>query len=170
MKRIILIAITLMLAGCAGGGKPITDFNDRSVVYAWLDVSEISGNNLFSASIRQYSPQSDEPYLGMAIKKHNGGYLIYHYGASPGSWELNSLSLQSCLAIICTNTIKEYNFSNFADAPGQTDARRPGVHFMGAYALKKERGGLFRIGEFSVHKISGPSKKAMLQVVLQGFQ
>jgi len=131
MKRIILIAITLMLAGCAGGGKPITDFNDRSVVYAWLDVSEISGNNLFSASIRQYSPQSDEPYLGMAIKKHNGGYLIYHYGASPGSWELN-------------------------------------IHFMGAYALKKERGGLFRIGEFSVHKISGPSKKAMLQVVLQG--
>jgi hypothetical protein len=38
---------------------------------------------------------------------------------------------------------------------------------MGAYALKKEGGGLFRIGEFSVSKVRGPSRNGMLSVLLK---
>lgn len=166
MKRFLLFSFAMLLAGCMGGGKPINDFTDRSVVYGYLDVSQINGNHLFSADIRQFSPQTDNPYLGMAIKKHEGGYLIYHYGAERGNFEFNSLSLQSCLAIICSNTINQYSFSGFGDAPGKVNATRPGVHYMGAFALKKERGGLFRVGEFSVHRIAGPSKQGMLNTLL----
>lgn len=166
MIRYFMIAATVFLSGCIAGGKPIEDYADRSVAYAWIDVSEIQGNHLFSASIRQYSPPSDAPYYGMAIKKHEGGYLLYHHGISSGKYEFDQISLQSCLAILCGNTINQYSFSAFADSPGQINASRPGVYFMGAYELRKERGGLFRVGEFSVHKVSGPAKSGMLQQVL----
>lgn len=167
MKRFLILSFALLLSACMGGGKPITDFSDRSVVYGWLDVSEIQGNHLFSASIRQFSPPSDEPFLGMAIEKHAGGYLIYHYGAPRGSHELNKISLQSCLAVLCSNTIREYNFSAYGDSPGRVNTNRPGVHYMGAFKLVKERGGLFRVGEFSVHNVRGPSKNGMLSVLLK---
>ena len=167
MKRYLLLAATLLLSACLGGGAPINDYSNRSVVYGWLDVSEIQGNHLFSAQIRQYRPATDKPFYGMAIEKYAGGYLIYHYGVAPGLVELDKLALQSCLAIMCSNTINEYNFSAYGDSPGQVNTSRPGVHYMGAFKLKKERGGLFRMGEFSVSKVSGPSKAGMLNVILK---
>ena len=166
MFRIAFIAAFVFVTGCVSGGKPITDYSDRSVVYGWIDVSEIQGNHLFSATIRQYSPPTDSPYYGMAIKKHAGGYLLYHHGVSRGKVELDQLSLQSCLGVLCSNTINQYSFSQFADSPGQVNVSRPGVYYMGAFALKKERGGLFRVGEFSVHRISGPAKSGMLKQIL----
>ncbi len=167
MARFFLLSLTFFLAACVGGGKPITDFSDRSVVYGWLDVSEIQGNHLYAANIRQFTPPSDQPYLGMAIEKHGGGFLIYHYGAPRGSHELDKINLQSCLAVICSNTIREYNFTAYGDSPGRVNTNKPGVHFMGAFKLVKERGGLFRVGEFSVQPVRGPSKTGMLNILLQ---
>lgn len=167
LRAITLLSLTFLLSGCFGGGKPINDFSDRSVIYAWLDVSEINGNRLFSATSRQFRPVTDEPYLGMAIEKHEGGFLIYHYGAPKGMHEFDQIQLQSCLAIMCSNTINQYSFGSYGDAPGRVDTSRPGVHFMGAYKLVKERGGLFRMGEFSVNKTRGPSRNGMLQVMLK---
>ena len=167
MARFLLLAAGMFLSACIGGGKPITDFADRSVVYGWLDASEIQGNHLFSANIRQFDPPTDAPFLGMGIEKHEGGYLIYHYGAPRGMHELDQISLQSCLVIICGNTINQYSFSAYADSPGRVDTRRPGVHFIGAYKLVKVRTGLFKQGEFRVTKIRGPSKNGMLAVLLK---
>lgn len=170
MARYLLIVFTFLLAGCFGGGEKITDFSDRSTVYGWVDVSSVSGNHLYAVTMRKYSPRSDKPYYGMGIKKFQGGYLFWQHGFDRGAYEFDKMSLQSCLAIICSNTINEYQFGPFSDGPGKTVIRAPGVQFVGNFKLTRERrpGFFGRAGEFSVDRVrGGPSRAAMLKEILE---
>ena len=168
MVRAFLFASVLFLAGCFGGNE-IEDYSSRSVVYGWMDVSEIRGNHLYNMTMRQYSPVTRDPYYSMGIKKFAGGYLFWHYGFHSANYEFDKLFLQSCLAVICSNTINEYAFGSFGDAPGKTQIRQPGVTYVGAYKMRTtRRGGMFTSGQFDIVKTGGPSRSAMLQELLKG--
>lgn len=156
--------------GCSiGGGKPVNDFTNRATIYGWINVDKISGNHLFSMSMRQYAPRSEEPFYGMGIKKFQGGYLIWQHAAKPGTRiEFSSMSLQSCAAIICSNTINEYDFGPFGSAPGKVDVPRPGVFYIGNWALVRTKRGFFRPGEFDTRRVrSGPSQAQLLAELMK---
>ena len=168
MARYLMIVVAFVLAGCFGGGEEIDDFSTRTTVYGWVDVGDVRGNNLYSMTMRQYSPTSDKPYYHMAIKKFEGGYLFWHHGFASAAYEFDKMRLQSCLAILCSNTINEYQFGPYADAPGKTVVRGPSVKYVGSFRMNTEsRGGLWRNGSFSIDRMrGGPSQAAMLREIL----
>ena len=51
MPRFLMVIMSVILMGCAGD-TPIKDFSNRSVVYGFLDIGEISGNRLVGISLR----------------------------------------------------------------------------------------------------------------------
>ena len=168
MARILMVLMSFVLIGCGSGGTPITDFSNRSVAYTWIDVSKISGNHLFAAEMRMYAPESQDPFYSMGIEKMEGGYLIWHNGFEPGKYEFERLSLQSCLTVICGNTINEYEFGPFGSAPGKINVGRPGVYFGGCYALVRTKRAWFGNGEFdTVRTKCKPSKRQMLTKMLE---
>lgn len=163
MLRYLAIAALAIITACAPTGERITDFSTRSTVYGWLDVDEIQGNHLYSMVMRQYAPESDLPYIHMGVKKMEGGYLFWHHGFPNGAFEFDVLRLQSCLAVICSNTINEYAFRPFGTAPGKVSVRQPGVYYAGNFELETTKRGFFRPGEFDVRKTrSGPSRAQLL--------
>jgi hypothetical protein len=163
LRRLFALFLTVFLVACGPGGTPVTDFTSRSTIYAWVDVSDISGNHMFSATIRKYQPMSDAPFLPMGIEKFEGGYLIFSHAAIPGNWEWHGMALQTCAAIICGNTINEYNFGPFGSAPGKTQVSNPGVYYMGNFKMKTTKRGFFRPGEFDMARTrGGPSKSQLL--------
>jgi hypothetical protein len=41
----------------------VTDFNDRSLGYGWLNIKEVDANRLYAVDIYQYRPQTDGALL-----------------------------------------------------------------------------------------------------------
>jgi hypothetical protein len=165
--RFLMVILSVVLMGCAGG-TPITDYSKRSVVYTWLDVSEVSGNNLNLFMMRNLRAPKDEKFYSMGWEKLGNGYVIWHNGFDPGSYEFHKMQLMSCLGVFCTNTINEYDFGPDGTAPGKLRVAGPGVSFAGCYALRKTKRGFFRPGEFDTRKSRcGASRQQMLSIILK---
>ena len=167
MSRILMVLTALILMGCATG-TPITDFTKRSVYYTWIDVSDIPGNNLQWFQARNLSDPENERYYGMGFEKVGDGYLIWHNGVTPGRYEFSKMALMSCLGILCTNTINEFDFGQPGTAPGKTSIGNPGVYFGGCHAFKQTKRGFFRPGEFDTRRTKCKvSKNKMLSIMLK---
>jgi hypothetical protein len=156
-----------LLTGCAGfGGSTITDYEQRSVVYGWIDIDDVDGNRLFSVVMRQYKPKTDKPFYHMALEKMDGGYLFYHYGFSNGAYKADTASAQTCVVILCGNTINEYSFGR-QGTDGTVVIERPGVYFIGGFKLVEEDTGFFEQAKFRVEPADNVPDRAKLLKVIQ---
>ncbi len=168
MSRFLLVAFSLILMGCAGGGTTITDYSKRSVVYSWIDVKDIPGNRMTSFMMRNLSAPLQERYYDMGWEKMGSGYLVWHNGFLPGQYEFHLTRMMSCAGPICTNTINEFTFGPHGAGIGATRVGNPGVYFAGCFALKRTKRGFFRPGEFDTRKTAcGASKSQMLSIMLK---
>ena len=168
MARILMILMSVILMGCAGG-TPIKDFSNRSVVYGFLDIGDVSGNRLVGISLRNTRSGVEEQYYDFGWEKVDGGFVVWHNGLLPGQYEFNKISTMSCLSVLCSNTINEYNFGAFGTAPGKVTVSNPGVYTFGKWKLiTTKKTGFFRPGEFDVRRTNGgPSKGQMLTILAQ---
>lgn len=167
MTRFLMLLSALVLMGCAGG-TPIQDFSNRSVVYTWIDVSDIPGNRMQWFNMRNLSVPENERYYSTGFEKVGDGYLIWHNGFNPGRYEFDKMALMSCLGLLCTNTINEFDFGPPGTAPGTVRVGNPGVYFAGCYAFKQTKRGFFRPGEFDTRKTGCKvSKQKMLSIMLK---
>ena len=167
MARFLVIALSLVLMGC-GGGEKITDFSKRSVVYSWIDVSDIPGNKLVMYEMRNLSAAQSEKYYGMGYEKVGSGYLVWHNGFAPGRYELHRLQTMACAGPLCTNTINEYGFGPEGTSSIRTIVNGGDVQFAGCHAFKRTKRGFFRPGEFDTRKTAcGASKRQMLSIMMK---
>ena len=75
MSRILFAILAFVLVGCAAPSK-ITDFSQRSVAYAYIDLSDIPGNKLQGFQMRNLSVPMDERYYPMGWEKVGNGELF----------------------------------------------------------------------------------------------
>jgi hypothetical protein len=167
MKRLMVICSVLLLSACATGTR-ITEFNDRSVGYGWLDIKDVDANRLHAVNIYQFRPQTSEPYFPTTLRAFKNGYLYYSYVLPNGSHKTISAVGQQCLGIICGNTIYEYSFGKQGDDVGAVIIKSPGVYSLGSYKLKEVKTGFFEQGKFdAVSADNAPSKREMLEEILK---
>ena len=168
-KRFAGILLALLLAGCASGTR-ITDFQDRSLGYGWLNIKEVDANRLHAVDIYQYRPQTSEPYYPAAVKQFRNGYLYYTMALPVGSHKTYSAAGQQCLGILCGNTTYKYSFGKQGDE-GAVVIRSPGVYHLGSYRLKEVKTGMFEQGKFeALPATDAPSKREMLEEILKDAQ
>lgn len=163
--RLLTLASILLLPSCALlGGKEIKDFDNRSVVYGWLDIKDVDANRLHQVSFFQSRPKTKEPYYQVGVEKFKGGYLFYHYGFPNGAFKLDQASGQNCLLFLCSNTIHTYSFGKQGDDVGTVVINKPGVYYVGAHAFRDVKTGWFEAGRFEVVKAKAPpSQREMLE-------
>ena len=173
LKRfMLLIAVTLLLTGCAG--TKVTDFTDRSLVYGWLDIKEVNPNRLNDVSIRQFKPKIEEPYYHAGIMKLKDGFLYYSWILPNGAHKTVSVQGRYCLAgrFFCSDTIYTYSFGKQDDEVGAVIIKNPGVYHLGSYKLKDVKVGFFegfyKPATFEVlPATNAPSKREMLEEILK---
>jgi len=166
MSRILFAILAFVLVGCAAPSK-ITDFSQRSVAYAYIDLSDIPGNKLQGFQMRNLSVPMDERYYPMGWEKVGNGYVVYHAGFAAGSYEFDRLMTMSCAGFLCTNQINEFQFGGLGHGLGAAKVSKPGVTFAGCYAFKRTKRGFFRPGEFDTRKVKCPvSQNAMLSAMI----
>ncbi|RYF17819.1 MAG: hypothetical protein EOO30_05750 [Comamonadaceae bacterium] len=167
LKPLALALVAASLAGCASYTK-ITDFNDRSVGYGWLNIKDVDANRLHAVSIYQFRPRTEEPYYPAAVKEFKGGYLYYTMALPNGAHKTESAAGQRCLGILCSNTTYKYSFGKQGDDVGAIVIRNPGVYHMGSYNLKEVKTGMFEQGKFEVVPATqAPSRREMLEEILK---
>jgi hypothetical protein len=170
LKRLILVCSVLLLTACATGTQ-ITEFNDRSLGYGWLDIKDVDANRLHAVDIYQFRPQTSKPYYPAKVVKFKGGYLYYSLVLPNGSLKTVSAAGQSCLGFVCGNTVYEYSFGKQGDEVGAVVIKNPGVYSLGSYKLKKVKTGFFEQGKFDVEPAKdAPSKREMLEEILKDAQ
>jgi hypothetical protein len=166
-RRLTLLLTAAVLAGCATT-TTVTDFNDRSVGYGWLNIKEVESNRLHDVSIYQFRPLAEAPYYTTALKEFQGGYLYWTMALPPGSHKTVSASGQRCLGFLCSNTTYRYSFGKQGDDAGAVTIRTPGVYHLGSYDLKDVKTGFFEAGKFeAVPAARPPSRREMLQEILK---
>jgi hypothetical protein len=169
-KLLGALLCAMLLASCASGTR-VTDFNDRSLGYGWLNIKEVDANRLYAVDIYQYRPQTTEPYYPAAVKPFKNGFLYYTMALPAGAHKTQSARGQSCLGILCGNTDYRYSFGKQGDEVGAIVIKSPGVYHMGSYRLKAVNTGFFEPGKFEVLPASdAPSKREMLEEILKDAQ
>lgn len=167
LKRFMLVFSVVLLVGCASG-TTVTDFNDRSLGYGWLNIKDVDANRLHSVDIYQFRPHTSEPYYPTALKEFKGGYLYYTIALPNGSHKTVSASGQRCLGFLCGNTIYNYSFGKQGDDVGAVVIKKPGVYHMGSYNLNNVKTGFFEQSKFDVAPAANaPSRREMLEEILK---
>ncbi len=152
-----------ILTACTG--PQITDFSDRSVVFTWVNVDEARGNRVVGGSFRNLTPGSGGGVYPAGIEKLGNGYLIYHEGIANGPTKLNTVNAMFCVGL-CTNTVNVYDFGAQGGDIAAANIRARGVYDLGRYAIVSQRTGLFQPAVFDAQRISGPSKREILEFLL----
>ena len=168
VKIILLAFLILALNGCAfTGGERITDFENRSTIFGWLDISDVDANRLHEIVFFQYRPASDKPYYFVNFEKFEGGYLFYSHAFPKGAHKLHVVRGQQCY-LLCGNTIYEYTIGKQGDTEGAVVADRAAVYFAGALKLEDVKTGWFERGKFAVSPAEkAPSQEMMLKKILE---
>ena len=167
-QRFLLVLSVVLLTACASGGTRITDFNDRSLGYGWLNIKEVDANRLHNVSIYQFRPQTAEPYYPTAVKEFKNGFLYYSMALPNGSHKTESATGQRCLGILCSNTVYKYSFGKQGSDVGAVVIKNPGVYHLGSYKLREVKTGFFEQGQFDVVPAAeAPSKREMLEEILK---
>lgn len=167
MRLVLLLAVLVTsLTGCSIFQKEISDYEQRSTVFAWVDVKDLAPNRLHAIHLYQHRPVTKEPYYGMGTVKMDGGYLIYTHITPNGAYKLDSLSGQQCMLIFCGNTVYTYNLGKQGDV-GTVVIDQPGVYFLGAYKLSDVKTGWFQPGKFEIEQVEGPGIASMLTELLE---
>ncbi len=159
LKKLLFVGLLAILTGCATSGKEITNYDDRSVVYTWMNIDEISGNSFNGAWIKQYTPKKDAGFFSLRIEEFKNGYLMYHWGLPAGAHKFDEMRLQSCAGPLCTDSFYTYSFhqSHF----GKLRIKEPGVYSLGKVDVVSNSGA-FDVLESK----NAPNDKEILEYLL----
>ncbi len=169
MKRILgALFVVLFVASCGAGYEKIDDYQERSLIYGWVDTKSIKGNKMVGASVRQSRPATKFPNFNLGYKKIQNGYLIYNTAVPRGAFKLEQINMISCLGILCGNTTNSYQFGRQGNDLGTVIINQPGIHKIGKYVLRDEKTGWFQPGEFTAARTNaGPSDRQLLEAILE---
>ncbi len=169
MKFIKYALLSLLLTGCATfDGEVITDFNDRSVLYGWLNIDDVDANRLHSVIVYQYQPKIDKPYFHVKVVEFQGGYLYYSFAFPNGAFGLYSAEGQFC-KLLCSNKVYSYEFGKQGDDYAKARVTEPGLYNLGNFRLVEVDTGLFEQGKFEIlpETNNAPSNYDMLKEMLK---
>lgn len=166
MKRLILLAFTLLLASCTIG----SDYSARSTVYGWIDVDDLPGNSFLGVYMRQYSNDPNTRFFPITRMNHRefaGGYIYWNFELEPARYELSRVEKQTCIVLACSR-INQYEFGAIGQSPAQVNASSPGVYYAGKQLFSGERAGIFEQGNFQTRPTSaGPTQAQMLDFLIR---
>lgn len=166
-KRIpLILAGILVMALTACTPAYITDFTDRSVVYGWVSLKGAAGNKITGGSLRNYSQPANESIYPMGYAKLDDGYVVYHSGVAKGPVKINTISAMSCL-VLCGNTVNVYEFGVQGKGVGSAKIGNRGVYYLGSHQLDTGGFKLFGPRNFEVRPVRGPSRRLMLEKILE---
>ncbi|HEX7888962.1 MAG TPA: hypothetical protein VF522_06330 [Ramlibacter sp.] len=167
LKRITALLALVLLAACSNI-ETVKDFENRSVAYGWVDIKDVEINRVSAIYIQQYRPKTDSPYYTTGFRKLKDGYVFWTIALPVGSHKLDTIKGQTCLAILCGNTLYSYNFGKQGDDVGAVVIQQPGVYHLGSFRMKNEKTGFFEAGKFQVTPAdNAPSKREMLELILK---
>ena len=165
------ILLALAMSSCTlifknNGGEKIASFEDRSVVYGWIDMTE-SGDRLDGAALEQLQPVRKDKYYTMGIIPHEGhGYILYHVGLPQGTFRLSGFSGHDCVvAFFLCDAGTIYDLPSQGSTGGVV-VKKPGLYFMGGYQYKHVKTKFWEGGKYDLEKTDRhPSQVTMLKAV-----
>ena len=167
LKRAAALLALALLTACSSITQ-VTDFENRSLAYGWVDIKDIEINHVSAIYIQQYRPKTDSPYYTTGVKKFKDGILFWSMALPVGSHKLDTIKGQSCLGFLCSNTSYTYNFGKQGDDVGAVVIKAPGVYHLGAYKMKNHKTGWLEESKFQVlPAANAPSRREMLEEILK---
>ncbi len=156
--------VTAFLSGCVTNNE-ITDFTNLSVVYGWVDLENAKGNEVVGGSIKGFNLPPDQNRYPIGYSKLGTGYVIFHVGVQNGPMKVNTIETMNCIGL-CGNVINVFDFGAQGGDILAANIKSQGVYFLGNFALVSPKG-LFAPREFDVVPTKGPSKRQMLELILE---
>ncbi len=166
LLRSFFLFLGLTILSACSTGQEITDFSDRSVGYVWVNLDDARGNKVVGGSFRNLQRPANQSFFSAGARKLGDGYLLYHIGLPMGPTKLSTVDSMFCVGL-CGNTINVYDFGAQGGDVAAMNIRSRGVHDFGSYAIISQSNGLFRPGSFEVRRTRGPSRRQVLEFLLE---
>lgn len=181
-KLLFILSIGFLLSGCSVEfGSPtvpaITNYETRSLVYGWLDNSDVEAKTLHQVGLNEISDNCKNPLLckfNIRVLNFKNGSLyysekinngLYKVACASGSQGFNAFSLSYGSPV-------GYDFGK--ESPiRKLNIQKPGVYYFGAHKMTKKRtlGDLIGRGKFEViPAISAPTQRELLEAILINMQ
>jgi len=181
-KLLSFLFVGFVYSGCTigfGDLEPpvIKDYEARSVVYGWLDNSEVDANRLNNIVLYAHIDNCTNKGLckfNINALKFKNGYIYYGEKLPNGLFSVDSAIGQHCYGSSgwCNNSLIKYGFGE--KGPIKTLAiRKPGVYYFGAHKITDKRtiGDLIGRGKFElIPAINAPSQHHLLEAILEDMQ
>ena len=164
-RSLFLLLGFSVLSACSVG-QQITDFSDRSVGYVWVNLDDARGNKVVGGAFRNLQLPPNQSFFGAGARKFGDGFLLYHIGLPNGPTKLAKVESMFCVGL-CGNTINVYDFGSQGGDVAAVNIRSRGVIDFGSYAITSQSNGLFRPGSFDVTPTRGPSRRQVLEFLLE---
>ena len=158
----LLLGLTV-LAAC--GAPQVTDFSNRSIGYAWINLDEANGNRVVGGSFRNLGQPRDTSISSVGVEKMGNGHLIYQFALLNGPNKVSTVDTMFCIGL-CGNTINVYDFGAQGGDIAAVNIRSRGVYDFGNYAIVTEGNGWFGPRRFDVQRTNGPSKREILNFLM----
>ncbi|MGJ8621397.1 MAG: hypothetical protein ACSHW1_01380 [Yoonia sp.] len=109
---------------------------------------------------------ANQSFFSAGPRKFGNGYLLYHIGLPMGPTKLTKVDTMFCVGL-CGNTINSYDFGSQGSSVAAVNIRSRGVYDFGSYDIVSQSNGLFRPGSFEVRRTRGPSRRQVLEFLLE---
>ncbi|MFZ5724654.1 MAG: hypothetical protein ACOY33_13465 [Pseudomonadota bacterium] len=163
--RALAVALLAFLLGACANNMADRAANG-SVVYGYIDMSE-APTGLDWLSLLQVKPKTKEPYWQTGTEKVEKGYLFFHYGLTPGTYQISEFGGADRF-LIFSGTPYVYSFSRQGRNESAIEIGKPGVYFIGAFKYKRIKNGFFKADNFDVVAVKEhPPKQLMLDTLLR---
>jgi hypothetical protein len=164
--RSLFLLLGLTVLSACSVGQEITDFSDRSVGYVWVNLDDARGNKVIGGAFRNLERPAGQSFFGAGARKFGDGFLLYHIGLPNGPTKLTTVDTMFCVGL-CGNTINVYDFGAQGSDVAAVNIRSRGVYDFGSYGIISQSNGLFRPGSFDVAPAPGPSRRQVLEFLLE---
>jgi len=163
LSAAVAVVALILLSGCANNFKDRAA--DASVAYGFIDMED-APTDLDWLTIQQVKPKTKEPYWHAGVQKVEKGYLFYHYGLPPGTYQVTEFGGQNSF-LIFSGTPHTYSFGRQGRNESAIEIKKPGVHFIGAFRFKRYKNGFFKAETFDIEAVKEhPPHKAMIEELL----
>lgn len=163
LRSLFLLLGLTVLSACAT--NQVTDFSNRSIGYAWVNLDEANGNRVIGGSFRNLGQPRESSISGAGVEKMGNGFLIYQFALLNGPNKLSTVDTMFCIGL-CGNTINVYDFGAQGSDVAAVNIRSRGAYNFGNYAIVTENNGWFGPRRFDVQRTSGPSKRQILTFLM----
>lgn len=174
--RIGTAALALWIAGCHGSGVVQDAAADRSLVYAYFDLSE-ANVPLGWARLKQVLPVVERPYFRMRYRRdaeNKFGALVWYEDVAPGSYQMTEFGGEKKAWGGRAKVTLQLGDSGSNQTAIRID--QPGIYFLGAYRYKvvgreRSRGWPFTVRTtFELVPLESPGPRDLLKRLLEAAE